>query len=539
MRWLETIDSFTAEARRTRRLAENFRSFLRGTPRPLRLRDGVLGAMALCAATAAWPQACEQPDALKLRATVSAGQVVRANVPRELFGFNVPWRDFQMGYVRDQDEVRPELIELLKPFKGALYRYPGGTSSNWFDWGEASHGPREKRIALHADYERYAKADFGPDEFARFVQAVDGRAILTANLMGPYKKPLSPADLKAPGRQFAEVVKRTPGFGCGGGKGCRVMALELGNELDWEPYRIGATEYVERSEAFLDGASAVLPNAVWVAHGRSAPWGLKPEDTAAFNKELARALAPRVQGFAIHPYYDGIDVPSAIGYVRNFGDTWKAVRPDAQVYVSEHARWPAEPPKGSKARWQDNWYQASGLGGAISTADFMLAMMPMSNVVAANWHALATQSPWQLVRRDPATSRLFPSPVYWGLRVLRDAYLDDVVKLDYQPTKETKYTGGYDQRLVAMRGADGKVSVLGMNRAQQPVLLDIDWAPGARRAAGRAQLRFITAESNRVDNDVEQPRKVEMQTQAASLAADRKRSSWCVPARSVFSIVEP
>lgn len=484
----------------------------------------------------AWPQTCNDADALKLRAAVSADQVVRAAAPRELFGFNVPWRDFQMGYLQPDGEVRAELIELLKPFKGALYRYPGGTPSNWFEWGEATRGPREKRAALHADYERYAKADFGPDEFARFVQAVDGRAILTLNLMGPYKKPLPPAELKGPARQFAEVVKSTPGFGCAGGKGCRVMALELGNELDWEPYKIGATEYVQRAEAMRAEVNTLLPDAVWVAHGRSAPWGLKAEDTAAFNKELARALAPRVQGFAIHPYYDGIDVPSAIGYVRNFGDTWKGARPDAQVYVTEHARWPAEPPKGSKAKWQDNWYQASGLGGAVSTADFLLALMPMNNVVAANWHALATQGPWQLVRRDPGSGRLYASPVYWGLRVLRDAYLDDVVKLEYQSAHTTKYA--YDQRLVAMRGADGKVSVLGVNRAQQPVSLDIDWA-GARRAAGNAQLRFITSDSTSTDNDAAQPRKVEMQTQAASVAADRKRSSWCVPARSVFSVVEP
>jgi alpha-N-arabinofuranosidase len=490
-------------------------------------------------AAAAWPQACEQPDALKLRATVTADQVQRANAPRELFGFNVPWRDFQMGYLQGDGEVRSELIELLKPFKGALYRYPGGTPSNWFDWGDATRGPREKRIALHADYERYAKADFGPDEFARFVQAVDGRAILTLNLMGPYKKPLPATGLKGPSRQFAEVVKSTPGFGCAGGKGCRVMALELGNELDWEPYKIGAAEYVQRAEAARAEVNDVLPDAVWVAHGRSAPWGLAAEDTAAFNKELARALAPRVQGFAIHPYYDGIDVPSAIGYVRSFGDTWKAVRPDAQVYVTEHARWPAEPPKGSKAKWQDNWYQASGLGGAISTADFMLALMPMTYVAAANWHALATQGPWQLVRRDTGSNRLFASPIYWGMRVLRDAYLDDVVKLEYQPTKAARYGGGYDQRLVAMRGADGRVSVLGINRAQQPMALDIDWAGAKRRASGRAQLRFITAENTSIDNDAAQPRKVEMQTQAASVAADRKRSSWCVPPRSVFSIVEP
>jgi hypothetical protein len=251
---------------------------------------------------------------------------------------------------------------------------------------------------------------------------------------------------------------------------------------------------------------------------------------------LAKSLGPRVQGIAIHPYYDGIDVPEAIGYVRAYAKTWADLRPDAEVYVTEHARWPSKPKTG---KWQDNWYQATGLGGAISTSDFMLAMMPMSSVVAANWHALSAQGPWQLVRSDRASGRLFPSPVYWGLRVLRDAYLDQVIKIDYTPTRDSNYSGGYDQRIVAMRSSSGgAVSLLAVNRSPRPVSLVVDWGAAGKRKAGRAELRWISGSSVSMDNTAEQPQAIVMNERKQAVEA-RSTSTWCLPARSVFSVLEP
>src|SRR5262249_53336487 len=150
----------------------------------------------------AMAQSCDSPDARTVRATVTLDDVRRSNMPLELFGFNVPWRDFQVSYYKS-GTVRPELVDLLKPFKGASYRYPGGSPSNSFEWGAATSGPLDKRTPIHADYDRFAKAEFGPPEFARFVQSVGGRAILTLNLIGPYKNVLPAADLVPMARDFA------------------------------------------------------------------------------------------------------------------------------------------------------------------------------------------------------------------------------------------------------------------------------------------------------------------------------------------------
>ncbi len=164
---------------------------------------------------------------------------------------------------------------------------------------------------------------------------------------------------------------------------------------------------------------------------------------------------------------------------------------------------PRCPPSG---QWKDNWYEATSLGGAISSADFLLGLMPMRAVAAANWHALATVGPWQLVRVDRSSDKLIPSPVYYGMSVLRQAYLDHVVRVDYKPTQDANYSGRYDQRIVAMRSAcRRRVSLLAVNRSPHPVTLQVEWA-GGRRGAGKAQLALdhrpehaasTTAPSNR------------------------------------------
>ena len=299
----------------------------------------------LLVGSCAMAQSCDSPDARVVRATVSLDEVQRSSMPPELFGFNVPWRDFSIGFLKS-GAVLPELVELLKPFKGAVYRYPGGGFGNSFEWGEGTTGPVDKRKPILADYGRYAKPEFGPLEFMRFVESVGGRALLTVNLIGPPNTVLPPSQLAPLASEFARFVMTTPGLGCAGGKDCRVMALELGNELDWPPNSFSADAYAERAEAVRATVTSMLPGAVWIAHGRSAPWDPRQRGTSQFNGRLAQVLAKNVQGIAFHAYYDGIDVAQAANYVRDYGQTWAKVRPDAGVYVTEHARWPSQSPPG-------------------------------------------------------------------------------------------------------------------------------------------------------------------------------------------------
>ena len=90
-----------------------------------------------------------------------------------------------------------------------------------------------------------------------------------------------------------------------------------------------------------------------------------------------------------------------------------------------------------------------------------------------------------------------------------------------------------------MRSAAGdRVSLLAVNRSPRPVTLQVEWA-GGRRGPGTARLRWITGPSTSLDNSAEQPNNVTPASRERAVAAARRSSTWCMPARSVFSVLEP
>lgn len=478
---------------------------------------------------------CSAADVKQIALDVNTNAITRAAAPKELFGFNVPWLDFQLGYVRN-GVVRPDLFPYMAPFKGAVYRYPGGSPSNNFEW-KKTVGAVSARSAIIADFDNSSVAKFGLDEFASFVNQSGGRAILTLNISGRLATPITATAASSDAVAMLSYLRTTSPFKCVAGPTCGVMGVELGNELDFSPYNWTATAFVARANAVIGAVNATpgLAGIQWIAPGRTSPWSAT--NYAVYNATLAAGLASRVQGVAIHPYYDGIDVPYAMNFVKNFGKAWTDKRPDAKIFVTEHARWPTVPKTGS---WGDNWYQATGIGGAISAADFLLALINNSQVAAGNWHALGLSGPWQLIRVSKLDDSLYPSPVYWGLRTAREAYLDNVVQTRYTTPNVTAatYSGGYDVKMVGMSAANGSAaSVIGVNRNSVPYKINITWSAGSRKA-GTGTLRSITSASLTTDNTDTAKTAVTMLSSTKALGA-RNSSSWCVPPQSVFSIVEP
>lgn len=485
----------------------------------------LLSIFACAFAAAASAQPCGDAAGGIVDGQIDFTRVLRASVPPGLFGFNVPWRDFQIGFWRD-GRVRQELVDLMRPFKGAVYRYPGGSPSNTFDW-EASRGPIERRTPVHADYGRRAKVEFGPDEFARFLGEVDGIGLLTANLTGLDEKEASPSsDVPAAARQFLKQAKEAFGLPCRTGTICRVQAIELGNELDWPPYRMEGGEYGARARAFRDEIARDLPGLDWVLAGKTAPW----ESLAYrnFNRAALERAGAGFDGIAIHPYYDGLPVPTALNYVSEYADALKRLVPKGSVYITEHARWPAKPADGP---WERNWYTTTNMGGALASADFLLGLMPLDSVKVANWHALSAAGPWQLVRLAPDRTTLIPTALYWSLRVLREGLLDELVSIAYAPTKLSRYRGGYDQRLVALKSGY-RVSVLGVNRAATPISLRLRTVGLPTGLTGR--LVWVGSQSQDDQNSAEARDAIRPQSRTVVPAGSDL--SVCLPPNAVFAV---
>lgn len=478
---------------------------------------------------------CSGANVKQIEINVDTAAITRVAVPQEIFGFNVPWRDFQLGYVRD-GSIRTDLYPYLMPFKGALYRYPGGSPSNNFEWKKAV-GPIRAREAFLADFENFSQANFGVDEFAHFVNKVNGRALLTLNISGPVKAQETPIAAKNDAVALLNYIRHSSPFKCIAGTTCPVAGVELGNELDFGAYAWSAQRYAKQALAVVDGVNATsgLSGINWVAAGRTAPWSFKDFDV--YNETLATRLASKVQGIAIHPYYDGISVPNAMRYVTSFGKTWTAKRNDGSVYVTEHARWPSMPQGGN---WKSNWYQATGIGGAISSVDFLMSLISQPIVAAGNWHALGLAGPWQLIRVNDSSDSLYASPVYWGMLAAREAFLDNLVSATYRaPESKPTYAGGYDVKMIGMASADNSaVSIIGVNRNPRPYKIKVIWS-GHMRNSGEGTLRTVSSPDPNADNTDAAQTAITMLKSVQVTPAGRTSSNWCVPAQSVFSILEP
>lgn len=500
-----------------------------------RLERGLAGLL-LCAlgaqasAQTAMPASCPA-DARVQPVQIRSATVLRAAVPPALFGFDLPWYDAQIGYVR-HGALRPELVEWLKPFKGAMYRYPAGSTS--FEWRRAI-GPLAQRSRIGEQYvpDGAAVAELGPEEFLRLMGQVEGQPLWMLNLLGPKGRLWSTPEMLRDNLDYAQWIQTNTPRLCPRPGPCHQAAYELGNELDWPPVNWTPAQYAERALPLLQGLRRAQPQARLLVLGQTAPWDARSQtrERSSFDTELAAQLAAQSDGVTIHPYYDGHSVKVMNEFIDRLAQRYRAHNPAQQVYVTEHARWPSQPLIG---RWEDNWYQASGAGGGVSSADFLLSLMPKATVGAAMWHALGVQGPWQLIKWDRRSDTLYPSPTYWALRVLREGLLDDAVQVQPALVAGTRYSGGYDLRLVAMRGSGARASLLGVNRSDRAYWMraSIDGQP---LDGERLTLRRLVADARGSDNTDEDKQRFGMQQQSGREALG-PGGLVCVPPQSVFSL---
>jgi alpha-L-arabinofuranosidase len=475
---------------------------------------------------------CSETTPNQINVVVNTNKVIRQSAPQSLFGFNIPWHAFDVG-LQDKGAPKLALLKLLEPFKGALYRYPGGAPSNSFDW-QNSVLPLAQRKPTHFEYGSNFVPEFGLAEFLNFVKIVDGKAIFTINMVGKSQQQVSPDEVSKDAIKLVDWMLNKSSSQCVGGENCPLAYLELGNELDWTPYLLSSTQYVDRANSIIVAVGNKVPDVAWIVGGQSAPWDNKnhQENHQQFNKTLAKKLPLTVQYFSYHPYYDGNSIPEVMRYADSYYDVWQQQRSQASLMITEHARWPYLPKTG---QWQENWHEASGQSGAISTADFILNLIPDKRVNGAVWHSLGVLGPWQLIRVNQSTKDLYPSPVYWAMRTIREAYLQDVIEVSPNLVKGNQYVGGYELRLVAMKSPN-KVSLLGVNRSDKPAQVIVNWQGLVAKHNGEMRVTTMqNFDATNDDNDDQHPQKITMQTLLIEGMVNKSFSSLCVPAHAVFS----
>jgi hypothetical protein len=464
-------------------------------------------------------------------------------VPSVFFGFNIEWLPFQAGYL-ENGTVRPEVINWLSPFKGAMYRYPGGEKANWFNWRQ-SIGPASTRPLQITENGQKNKALFGIDEFITFVQQVGGVPLVVANLYGQKEHPWSEQSLVELNHDWVthtnngnsppgNSVLYTP---CKVTSPCHVTWWELGNELDWKGQLWNVEQIVNRATKIgrtLKDADASVKLVAFTRTAGFLPDANNEMSTEVFNRTVAERLKDLVDAYSTHIYYEGRSIPEVLDYMQQLkSQVQNGTGKPSHIFITEHARWPNKPLIGD---WKTTWPKTGNLDGSLATADFLLGVLPMSEVDVALWHQLGARGPWQLFYHGDKDDHLWPSVVYWALRVLKQGVLDDV--LETKTISDSNIWPGYTLRSIFMRKADGsRYSLMTVNRSwkeQKTRLIIPKWAGRSFNAK-----QYYISGTSKDDANVEgDENRVVMQDRIMTIKFDAQgQTTISLPAFSVSSVI--
>ena len=360
------------------------------------------------------------------------------------FGFNIEWVDFQQDmWDAKTFQVKPEVVDWLKPFAGASYRYPGGTGSNHLKWRDTVGARASRPVTQRVDWLGPIAPQFGFDEYLSFIESVNGSAWYVLNINGDYKGQY-PASTMA--QEAANLVSYAAKRAANGKP--TVMRWELGNELDRNKWPPG--KYSEIASQVVAAIQAHHPDAKFV--GMLQDWPVQKAFTMSeYNRLVINDLKPTVQEFAHHLYYEEqnwVSVGERLTQVCRSGEDAKAVGLNKPTFwITEHAR--GLPAITTMELWKRTWPSTSGLEAALVVAESYIAATQLPQVQGMHLHSLGTaHGPWPLF--NASKDSIYPSAVYWGLRILRESMLPNALASKVQSRNDAKSIGGHDVRAAVL-----------------------------------------------------------------------------------------
>ena len=468
-----------------------------------------------------------------LQIDVGKGELRR--IGGEFFGFNLENTEFQLSlWDRQARRVPPEVVAALKPFQGAVYRFPGGTTANYYPWRKSTGEIGARSAVRINDWIDLPRIDFGIEEYLAFVNQVGGRPWYVLNLLGGLGAPAELDALVDEAQALAAHFRD---------RHVKVLRWELGNELDRAQDMWPSEKYLRHARAVLAAVRSVDPSARFV--GMMADFDAQKSrgiTASQYNRAVAEGLEKlRVHAYEQHLYYDGPpegpNVPNRLRQLcRSIEDARKAgvSKDELEFWVTEHARWPQA---GQGEQWKTSWRKSADLGAAIGIADVLIAFTQIPEVKGSALHALhGTSGPWPLFHKASKGAPFAPSVTLQAYGLLNQSMLPVVLPSRSSSASKAGYEGGYDARGAVLATPDrSRVAVWTVNRAGSEIPVRVKIPELAGRTM-KAQLRYITAASTDAHN-YEDPDAVKVRQDERRLEFDGSGiATYAVPARSVAAL---
>lgn len=422
------------------------------------------------------------------------------------FGFNLEWVDFQQDmWDATNLQVKPAVVDWLRPFAGAVYRYPGGTGSNYLNWrdtiGDQSSRPKRVRV----DWLGPISPQFGFDEYLDFVQQVNGTAWAVINIYGDYN---AEGNISMLAKDAADWVNYARCRNLAGKPA--ILRWELGNELDRGDTKWPPVKYAEIATQVTKAVRNQQVNAQFV--GMFQDWAAqKSFSISQYNQTTASVLNPAVTEFAHHLYYeedDWVSVNNRMSVVcQSLKDLEAINMKQAKFWVTEHAR--GLPSQQTPKQWRDTWRKTADLESALIAAETYITATQIPEIQGLFLHSLGTtHGPWPLFNSTVGATNLnpnkqsdaHPSAVYWALRILRESMLPNALVTNMQSRNDEKSIGDHDVRSAVLTDDTQKQYVLwSVNRSKLASMLTINIAELSGKKL-QTQFSYISDSSKEANN---------------------------------------
>jgi alpha-N-arabinofuranosidase len=247
------------------------------------------------------------------KVAIHAGTVER-DLPPEFFGMHLDWAENATGIVKPGSGTpRADVVELLRPLRIPIFRYPGGIHADFYDWKKGVGPSRSRGGARNAFTKEKETALFGSPEFVDFAKQLGADACITTNFGTG-----TPADAGAWAKWFAE-------------NGFKPSYWEVGNEIylsgpssnepnSKEIYRSGA-QYAREFPAFASAIKSAIPEAKVgaIAHFDTFAFPMAPSDNRNWTRDMLDALTVKADFFALHNGYAPVVIDDSVDLGRDAG----------------------------------------------------------------------------------------------------------------------------------------------------------------------------------------------------------------------------